>query len=406
MKVTLHKGVARGQVSAPPSKSYAHRHMVCAGLSDGVSRISGIAESEDMLATIDCLRTMGKQVTLENGLLTVEPGETKDKDPVYPCRESGSTLRFFLPLALVKGDKAVFTGSTRLLARGIGVYRDLFQDKGISVTETEDSILLNGRLTPGEYTVVGNVSSQFVSGLLFALPLLSGDSTLRILPPVESKPYIRMTVDVMKTYGVTVEEREDNLFVIPGDQTYRFAETAVEGDWSNAAIWLAMSALGGEVTVTGLKEDSLQGDKVCVEAIEALRKGHATVDVSQCPDLAPVLFAFAAAMHGGVFTGTRRLKIKESDRAAAMQEELKKFGISVDVADNRAEVYAGILHPPVEPLNGHNDHRIVMALALLCTVTGGDIPDAQAVGKSYPAFFRDLRKVGIQAEEKEDGVCC
>lgn len=396
MKVTINPGRAVGRIAAPPSKSYAHRLMIGAALAQGRSVVRGVSQSEDMLATLDCLSALNRTYTLEGDTLTVTGDASHETGiPLFPCRESGSTLRFFIPLSLVKGGQATFTGTKRLMERGIKVYEDLFRGKGITVDKTDGSVTLRGTLTPGDYALPGNVSSQFVSGLLFALPLLPGDSRIRILPPVESEPYIRMTVEAMKAFGVRVEREDDHTYLVPGGQQYRPAEVTVEGDWSNAAFLLGLNTLGGQVTVTGLRTDSLQGDKVCLAHLDRLTRPGAEIDLSACPDLGPVLFAIAAAKHGGRFTGTARLRIKESDRAAVMAEELKKFGVTVEVWDNDVCVHPGGLTPPKEPLKGHNDHRVVMALSLLASFTGGEIREAQAVNKSYPNFFDDLKRLGL-----------
>ena len=397
MKVEIRPGSARGTVAAPPSKSYAHRLMLCAALAQGTSTVRGVARSEDMGATLDCISSLGARYQLDGDVLTVRGASGPlPQDAQFPCRESGSTLRFFLPLALVKGSGAVFTGTRRLMERGVSVYETLFAEKNISLQKCSESLTVNGRLTSGRYTLRGDVSSQFVTGLLFALPLLDGASVLQVLPPVESRPYIDITLDAMKTFGVTVTEAPENTFHIPGGQTYRPIDVSVEGDWSNAVALLALNELGGDVTVTGLRTDSLQGDRICVEYLRRLSAPEAVLDLSECPDLGPVLFAVAAANHGAVFTGTRRLKIKESDRAQVMAEELKKFGVFAEVGENTVKIPSGGIKKPDAVLCGHNDHRVIMALSLLASQVGGVITEAEAVRKSYPDFFRDLKRLGLE----------
>ncbi len=402
MKIEIAKGVARGTVSAPPSKSYAHRMMLCSALAHGKSQIDGIRPSEDMLATLDCIAAMGVRTSLEGDRLTVEGGEYRfTKETVFPCRESGSTLRFFIPLSVALGDGAVFTGTPRLLERGIGIYEELFSQKEIAVTHGPQSIAFSGRLRAGEFTVAGNVSSQFVSGLLFALPLLDGDSVLRILPPVESRQYIDMSVAVLSSFGVTVTETTENTFFVQGNQRYTPRSLAVEGDWSNGAFLHAFNRFSGKVDVQGLLADSLQGDAVCLSLFRRLEEAEPVIDLSDCPDLGPLLFAMAAAKQGAVFTGTARLRIKESDRGQVMAQELAKLGIAVDVEENRIVVHKGALRAPTQALDGHNDHRIVMALSVLATLTGATIEGAEAVRKSYPQFFHDLRLLGLEVIQHE-----
>lgn len=396
MTVSITPGAARGTVCAPPSKSCGHRMLLCAALAAGESRIRGISHSQDMAATLDCIRAMGGGARLtEDCACITGTGGRAAASAVYPCRESGSTLRFFIPPALVPGGRPVFTGAPRLLERGIGVYEEVLPARGIRIEKSGEAIALQGALTAGEYTLRGDVSSQFVSGLLLALPLLPSDSTLCVLPPVESRPYIDITIDVMRSFGVHVDEWDENCFFVPGGQHYTSRDAAVEGDWSNAAFLLA---LGGDVTVTGLRAESLQGDRVCRDMLRRLQSPGAQLDLAACPDLGPVLFAAAARAHGAVFTGTRRLRIKESDRVAAMAQELAKFGVRVDAEENRVTVHPGGITAPRETLDGHNDHRIVMALSVLAASVGGRIRGAEAVRKSYPDFFEVLQSLGIRAE--------
>ena len=396
MNVTIFPSTARGGVRAPASKSVAHRMMIGAALAAGESVLRGVEDSEDMLATLDCLTALGAAYEKDGDRLTVRGvgGDLSRSTGIFPCRESGSTLRFFVPLALLKEGRALFTGAPRLMARGADVYGEVFAGKGIAMEKSPEGVAFTGRLTAGDYAVRGDISSQYITGLLLALPLTAGDSTLRVLPPVESRPYIDITLGVLRQFGVAVEETEENVYHISHGQ-YRALTADVEGDWSNAAFFYALNALGGDVTVTGLSPESLQGDRVCVELLERLQKGFCEVDIAGTPDLGPVLFAAAAALHGGRFTGTRRLAIKESDRAAAMAQELAKLGVRTEVEENAVTVYPGGLTKPTEPLSGHNDHRIVMALAVLLTQTGGTIEGAEAVKKSFPGFWEALRGLGI-----------
>ena len=379
-------------VKAPPSKSMAHRLMICAGFAKGESvvRNVGTAPSEDLLATMDCLKALGASVELQDGKARIRGADPflAPEGAVLPCRECGSTLRFFIPPALLGGRDVTLTGSGRLLARPLSVYETICGEQGLLFRRAGNSLSVRGPLKSGEFRIPGNISSQFVSGLLFALPLLKGDSTIRLLPPVESRPYIGMTLAAMKRFGVKAEWKDEETILVPGDQKYLPAEAAVEGDWSNAAFLLAMG-----LQVEGLDPGSLQGDRRAAELLERLREGAAETDLSDCPDLGPVLFAFAAAHHGGRFTGTKRLKDKESDRVASMAEELRKFGVKITASENEVTVSGGI-KPPREILNGHGDHRVVMALSVLLRMTGGTIAGAEAVRKSWPDFFETLKETG------------
>lgn len=399
MNVTISASKACGTVFAPPSKSIAHRMLICAALSNGTSTISGISQSQDMLATMDCLKTLGASIDLSGDTATITGFKNKiAENPVFPCRESGSTLRFLIPLALKFCKNSEFVGTQRLISRGIGIYKDIFSDKNIEISEFSDKIQFSGNISPDTYYVPGNISSQFVSGLLFALPLLDQDSKISVLPPVESKPYIDMTVDVMKNFGCNISNTGNNYDITP--QSYTAQNTSVEGDWSNSAFFFALNSIGSDVTVNGLNYDSLQGDKIVLEHIKSLEKANSVIDLSNCPDLAPVLFALAAIKNGATFTGTKRLKIKESDRAEVMKEELLKFGIDTIISENSVKIMGGTLTQPTEILDGHNDHRIVMALTLLSSVTGGQISGFEATNKSYPNFLSVIQSLGLEAKNE------
>ena len=398
MKVIINKSKASGTVTAPPSKSMAHRMLICGGLSEGVSTIHGIAPSEDVLATLDCLSALGADYTYDNDTVVINGtgGIIRPRD-VLKCRESGSTLRFFMPLCMISGIKSTLAGSETLLKRPLSVYENICAKQGIHYTNNGNTITLSGELHSGDYKIPGNISSQFISGLLFALPLLSGDSTLDIVPPIESCSYINLTIQALNNFGVKVKWLDERTLHIPGGQKYQSGEVSVEGDYSNAAFFAALRTLGGDVNVDGLRDDSIQGDRVYTRYFEQLVKGTPAINISDCPDLGPILFAVAAAKSGGVFTGTKRLKIKESDRGAAMAEELAKFGVSTKVEEDTIVVYPIAFHPPAETLCGHNDHRIVMSLSVLLTLTGGTIDGAEAVKKSMPDFFEKLHSLGVDA---------
>lgn len=407
MRVKIKPSRATGSIKAPPSKSMAHRLLISAAMCDGVSRVHGISSCEDVLATLDCLAALGIKTEQNGDTVTVygkNPREVTPTDALR-CRESGSTLRFMIPIAMLSGKTTVFYGSESLMRRPMSVYEQLFSELSLTYISDGKSIVVRGPLAGGEYNVVGNVSSQFISGLLFALPMLERDSRIKILPPIESRSYIDLTIEALAHFGVTVRWTDDNTLYVRGGQKYIPSDVTVEGDYSGAAFIDAFSVFGYNVGVDGLNPDSTQGDKVYKSHFDMIKKGVPTIHVGNCPDLGPILFATVAAKHGGVFTGTKRLKIKESDRAAAMAEELSKFGVSVTVYDDKVVVYPIGFHAPSVPLSGHNDHRIVMALSVLLTLTGGEIEGAEAVSKSYPAFFDDLIKLGIKIEgyETEQG---
>lgn len=398
MLVSIQKGAAHGKVTAPPSKSMAHRLLICAGLSGGECIIRNLAFSKDVEATIACLRALGAEITLDGSTAIVKGTDVRKslgKTAVLPCNECGSTLRFFIPLCLLSGEERVLTGSEYLMNRPLSVYEEIASTQGLKFEKSADRLTVKGQLRSGRYTVAGDISSQFISGLLFALPLLDGDSELHLLPPVESKPYIDLTLSALRDFGVKVRE-ERNTYYIKGDQCYSPADQKVEGDYSNAAFFEALNLVGGDVTVEGLREDSLQGDRAYKILFENIKQGETPIDIADCPDLGPILFAVAAICGGAEFIGTRRLRIKESDRAAAMQEELQKLGVKLTVGENSVTVHSGTLHTSSEPLDAHGDHRIVMALAVLLTAVGGSINGAEHVAKSFPDFFERLGDLGVK----------
>lgn len=398
MYVTVKPGKACGIAAAPPSKSMAHRLLICAGLSQGTSRIRGVELNEDVLATIDCLRALGAVCRIEGDTVTVVGTELSGARPAQTlfCRESGSTLRFLIPLGLLCGSRVSFTGTRKLMSRPLSVYAQLCEKRGCFFSQKDDVVCVEGTMTGGEFSVPGDISSQFITGLLFALPLTDTDSVIRIVPPVESRGYIDLTLQALRHFGIEARWQDSCTLCIPGNQRYKACDMAVEGDYSGAAFYAALNALGSDITVTGLDPDSLQGDKVYEQYFPKLCQGTPTLHIADCPDLGPILFAVAAAKNGGVFTGTRRLKIKESDRAAAMALELSAFGTEVTVNEDAVIVRPKELHAPDRVLQGHNDHRIVMSLAVLLTLTGGQISGAQAVRKSFPEFFARLQDLGIE----------
>lgn len=397
MKVRIFASRANGKVSAPPSKSVAHRALICGALSEK-SNIKNLAFSKDIEATLSCLSALGAKVLDKEGSLCIgslNPFEPSENATLF-CNESGSTLRFMLPLCMLANKKITLTGSERLFSRPLGIYEEIAEQNGILFEKNENSVTVCGKLKAGEYKVRGDISSQFISGLLFALPLLDGDSSIEIIGNFESASYIDITVEALKTFGIEIK-RQKNTFYITGNQRYRSCDYIVEGDYSNAAFLDGFNLLGGSVWLSGLNHKSQQGDRVYKQIYAELLEGKSKFDLSDCPDLAPVLFALSSQF-GAEFTGTKRLKIKESDRAEAMKEELSKLGVEVEVFENSVIIKKCELKAPTEAICSHNDHRIVMAMALLLTKTGGIIENAQAVEKSFPDFFETIKKLGIEME--------
>ncbi len=402
MKVTIGKSIARGELYAPPSKSYAHRLLICAFLSGG-GTVCGISESEDMGATLDCISALGGRYVREGNKIKIE-GVTEIPDTVCElfCRESGSTMRFFIPIVLALCKKSRLYGEGKLLSRGFSVYEEICRGQNIILEYDDRYLALEGKLKSGEFNIKGNISSQFITGLMLALPLLDGDSVIKVTTELESRPYVDITLDALRKYGIEITETEKNVFYVKGNQKYTPRDTYAEGDYSNSAFLHAFNVLGGDVSVLGLNPDSIQGDKAYIPMLKALNDGCPTLDISACPDLGPILFAIAAVKHGAVINGTSRLRIKESDRCQAMADELKKLGGVVEIYENSVRISPILeLKEPRASFDGHNDHRVVMALSVISTLFGGEINGCEAVNKSYPDFFKDIASLGIEVKLDE-----
>ncbi len=422
-RATVRPGVLRGRVNAPPSKSISHRMLICAALADGQSVLSGLSFSEDIAATMDVLGALGarfEQMTSKGGhdgesvLVHGCGGKIAPVGKTLFCRESGSTLRFVIPLCLLSTDARTLQGSARLFSRPLALYEQMFPSRWGERRVDESQPMCGGTLQilPGDalgggiYQLPGDVSSQFVSGLLLALPLCEQDSRIELTTATESRSYIDLTLDALRCFGVRAEWQGERVLYIPGGQVYRPFDGMVEGDASNAAFFAALNCFGSEVAVDGIFPDSLQGDRIYGALFDRLvaREGDElpVIDLADCPDLAPVLFTVAAETGGAIFTHTDRLRIKECDRIAAMQDELAKFGAVIEAIDGvsggTVRVLPTKLHPPTKLLCGHNDHRVVMSLCVLATKYGGTVQGADAVRKSLPDFFQRLQSLGARVE--------
>lgn len=421
MRVTIERSRVFGTLEAPPSKSMAHRLLICAGLAEGRSVIDRVDPSQDVLATARALEALGARVRLEEGRAVVDGcgGRLTAPDGPVDCGESGSTLRFFIPLLAGCGRPVRLLGHGRLMQRPQDVYARLFERQGLPFSQTQQELTLCGPLRPGEYRVEGGVSSQFISGLLLALPLLDGDSVLQVTPPFESQSYVALTLRAMADFGVLVR-REGNIFFIPGNQRCRPRDGAVEGDASQAAFPAVLGAVKGGITVTGLREDSCQGDRVIFDILRRCGAGMTAVpggwrfekqplravdiDLADCPDLGPILMVLGLFCEGEtVIRNAGRLRVKESDRIAAMQQEVEKLGGRIEAEGGTVRVRGASLHGAPD-LAGHNDHRVVMALTV--AALAADVPvciqEAEAVRKSWPDFFAWMQQLG--AEVKTDGT--
>ena len=402
MKVQISKSSPWGEIAAPPSKSLAHRALICGALSD-LSRVENLDFSKDISATFNCLKALGAVCRADKKGVEIgglDPFNIPN-DAILHCDESGSTLRFLIPLCLLSGKKVTLKGSKRLFERPLDIYEKICAEQGMIFEKNEDSLTLCGKLSSGNYRIPGNISSQFITGLLFALPLLDGVSIVEISGKFESESYIKLTLEMLSSCGIRVVYSA-NRFIIMGNQKYKPFHYTVEGDCSNAAFLDAFNHMGGNVKISGISSDTLQGDIAYKSIFRGLDEAIKQFDLSDCPDLAPICFALAAVKGGAEFVGTSRLRLKESDRSQTMKAELAKFGVDLQVEENSVKIPDCELKTPTESLYGHNDHRIVMALSVLSTLTGGIIEGAEAVSKSYPDFFEVLKTLNVKVDIYED----
>ncbi len=388
MNLKLTPSKLSGTITPPPSKSYAHRALIAAALAGGNSELTNLADSKDIIATRRCLNALAN---------------SQEELPLLDCGESGSTLRFLIPVALALRGGARFTGQGRLMERPQKPYFDLFDEMGIFY-ELKDSILtVKGTLLPGDYSLPGDVSSQFVTGLLYSLPLLQGGSSRIILTTnLESRDYVEMTIAVIRHFGVRVEETTDG-WLVPGNQTYKPNSLAIEADWSQAGFFYAALGLGNALDIQGMNPQSVQGDMRIVPYYEKLiQDGDVELDVSQCPDLVPPLAVLAAVRNGTTqIINAARLRIKESDRLATVTQTLNALGAKIDEYPDSLTIHG------VDTLVGGvavdccNDHRIAMMAAVATTRCTAPVTllGAQCVEKSYPNFWEDYARLGGQIEE-------
>ena len=404
MNVTIRPQKLCGTITPPPSKSQAHRLIIAAALADGESVLSNVAFSQDILATLSCMEQLGARwekidgsTIRVQGLAAGAPVLQKDGMPHFDCGESGSTLRFLIPIALAVAGGGVFSGRGRLMERPQKPYFDLFEEKGISWEQKDGTLTVRGTLESGTFLLPGNVSSQFFTGLLYALPLLDGASRITATTALESESYIAMTMDALKGCGVAVDvlEGKQGSFFVPGAQRYAPTQRRVEADWSQAGFWYAAMALGNLVDVTGMSENSRQGDQVVADAfVKLCRSGDVELDVADCPDLVPPLAAMAAVRKGTTsIVHAARLRIKESDRLSAVTAVMNALGAHIE------ELHDGLVICGLETLCGGvsvdacNDHRIAMMAAVAATRCKEPVT-IEGVRKSYPNFWEDYEMLG------------
>ena len=408
-------------VAIPPSKSMAHRAIICAALAQGESLIHHVDYSDDILTTIDGMRKLGAHIELEGSDVRVQgiPDFNQLQSEKIFCKESGSTLRFFIPIFSLTGKRVRFTGQNRLLQRPQTVYQQLFEAQGFHYSQTAEWIEIEGALQPGDITLRGDISSQFISGLLFALVCRKEDSTLHIEPPFESRSYVELTLQMLQDFGVHAYFEDELTLRIPGGQRYQACETTVESDYSQLGFYAALGCINHEVHCLGLRPDSRQGDRQILDFVRKMGgKTEVTdkevivypsslsgceLDMQNCPDLGPILMVLASFAQGETkMINAARLRYKESDRIEAMETELRKVGVPIHSSEGEVWIQGPTAWKGGVTLDGHKDHRIVMALAIGATMADAPvtIEGAEAIAKSYPGFFRDLRSLGIEVKEK------
>lgn len=425
--VVIYPGALKGSVKIPPSKSLAHRAVICAGLAEGESIIDNIIFSDDITATTKAMEALGVEVKKEEGRDDKERVKLSIKgnkelsliNNIVDCIESGSTLRFLIPVALLAKGEVAFKGKGKLVSRPLDVYYEIFEKQNIhyETSNGELPLKVEGELKPGEFSIKGDISSQFITGLMFTLPLLDGDSKIIITTELESKGYVDLTIDTLNKFGVKIENRDYKEFYIKGNQKYNSRDYRVEGDFSQVAFWLVAGTLGENIKCEDMNSDSLQGDKVIVDILkemgasisvnedyieaETAKTRGIVIDASECPDLVPVLTVMAALSEGTTeIINAKRLRIKESDRLKAIASELNKIGGEVE------ELEDGLIIKGKKSLKGGkvdswNDHRIAMAMAVASIKCEEPliITNSNAVKKSYPDFWRDFKELGGKVDE-------
>lgn len=411
-KYRLKPSRLKGEVTVPPSKSMAHRAVICASLAPGRSRISNIQLSDDIQATIEGMRAFGAVILQEDSVLTIDGvgrRTSSKRSETIDCNESGSTLRFLVPLATLFEGPMHFIGRGKLGQRPLDTYEEIFTEQHLRY-ETGNSELLDltieGSLKAGDYHMRGDISSQFITGMLMTLPLLDGDSRIQLTTELESRGYIDLTLSVLEEFGICIHVSNDyKQFDIKGDQVYQNKDYIVEGDYSQAAFWLGANALGHDLVINGLNEHSLQGDREVLPILEILKKNvtekeERIIDGSQVPDIIPVVSLVAALSEGKTqITNLERLRIKESDRLTATQKELKTLGADIRAIDDSLHITGVSMLKGGASVWSHKDHRMAMMIAIASTVceTEIELKDPECVSKSYPNFWEEFERLS-QAE--------
>lgn len=421
MNVTIKPSKLEGSIMIPPSKSLSHRAIIAASLALGKSVISNVLYSKDIKATIEAMRACGAIIEEYDDYLVIYGSKVKRVKSMINANESGSTIRFMIPIALVCDAPMEFRGENHLVKRPLDTFLEIFDLQGISYERGEDYLPLkvNSGIKSGVYKVRGDISSQFITGLLYALPILDGDSKIEITTTLESKGYIDLTLDMLKKFGIQIENRDYKEFYIKGNQNYTPCDYTIEGDFSQSAFFLVADCLGANIKLKAMNMDSHQGDKKILKDIEdfsskihyendelyadSIKTKGAIIDFSQSPDLGPALTVLASLSEGkSKFINAGRLRIKECDRITCMKEELEKLGANIIEYEDGMEIF-GVDSLTGGVIDSHNDHRVAMSFAMASIKAKGDIKilNAGCVSKSYPNFWEVFERLGGKIEYEE-----
>lgn len=417
MNIKVRRSKCQGVVKLPASKSDMHRAIFAACLSNGESRLENITLSSDVEATINAFKALGAIIKQEEDCLIIQGIKGFDEVDLneIDCNESGSTLRFLIPVLSMFNSSFTLKGKESLFSRPLNVYEEIYSNQNLKFELNKKSLKIQGKLKEGEYVIRGNISSQFISGLMFALPLLKGDSKIKILPPFESKSYVNMTIKTLEEFGIIIYQISEYEYEIKGNQMYKPTTYKVESDYSQFAFYAVLGAINNDITCRGLNFKSLQGDRDILKILDSFKVKYSVnndsitvhkpvslegdmIDLSNCPDLGPSLIVLSLFNNKPVkIINIHRLRLKESDRVEAMVTNLRKMKAKIEVFDNQMIIYPSKIKPPKEILSPYNDHRILMSLVILASMLNGvtTIKNPECVKKSYVNFYKDMQTIGI-----------
>ncbi|MFI3329551.1 MAG: 3-phosphoshikimate 1-carboxyvinyltransferase [bacterium] len=389
MRIEIIPNKLSGSIDVIPSKSCLHRAIIASSLADGISTIENILFSDDIKATINACIKLGASIEKKDNKLIIKGTTNYNTNQIVDCIESGSTLRFMIPIFLINNNKVKFIGSEGLLSRPLDVYYNIFDKQNIKY----NNLLIEGNLKPDTFYIDGSISSQFITGLLFSLPLLKNDSKIVITNNLESKGYVDITIDILKKFNIIIENNNYNEFIIKGNQKYISANYQTEADYSQASFFLVANELGSNISINNLNINSLQPDKKIIDDILKI-KNNKKIDLSENPDCGPIL-SVLASFYNTSFINAKRLRIKECDRITSMVNNLNLLNANVVEEEDKMHFdKVSILNG--NEVNSYNDHRVAMAMAIASTVCSSNVilNEANSVSKSYPKFWDDFKKLG------------